>query len=207
MASSRDIIADAARVLNDPRNEQWTTRELLDWLNEGLQALVTVLPKQFVSNTVLTLVAGAKQALPTGAAMLERCIRTIDANTGAPISAVQQVNTQSLDSYSPGWHAAATAAVEEWAYDPAVNPYVFWVNPPAAAGSKLEVDIVSNPPTLQIDGTIPIEARYNAKLVDYIVYRALSKDADYAAQDGRATIHRNRFYEGSNNGAAQNAGQ
>ena len=206
MATSRDIISEASRLLNDPRNEQWAVRELLDWVNEGLQALVTLLPNQFITYTTLTLVSGTKQVLPAGSVGIKTCIRSLDPTTSVPIGAIGLIDFDVLDSYSPEWHLAPPATPEEWAPDPSGNPLVFWVNPPAFAGAKVDVELISNPAVLQIDTTIPIEARYHSKLVDYVVYRALSKDADYAGQDGRATLHRNRFYEGANNGAAQRSG-
>lgn len=205
MATAEEVVQLAVPTLDDENFDNWTKRELLQYLNDGVRRLVTLAPQQFSTRAVLTLAAGTRQTLPANTAMLLESPRSLHATTEVPIRALRIVDRRALDEYSPGWHVAVAAPAREYAYDPAMDPAVMWVNPPAAADDKAEIVYAANPAAVNLSNDVPVEDRYIPYLVDYILFRAFSKDADYAGQDGRAEIHRKRFMEAAGDGNTSSA--
>ena len=72
------------------------------------------------------------------------------------------------------------------------NPKEFEVYPPQAGGETIEIVYNAQPGDATITGNIIIDDMYADALIDYIVYRGLSKDTeDSAAEINRAQ----RFYQ------------
>ena len=191
--TARDLLDQASRLLSDPQYANWSASELLGYLNEGLRVLVPRVPSQFAAIQTLDLDEGTKQSIPATGAALIRVGRNINADS-TPGRAPRFVLKQDKDAFNPNWHYATAGATREWMYDP-VDPKVFWVSPPAVAGAKLEIEFAEYPADLIVNSVMPVDKAYFAPLVDYVAYRALSTDAAYAAEDGRANIFYNAFLE------------
>jgi hypothetical protein len=75
------------------------------------------------------------------------------------------------------------------------DPKHFYVYPPQPAANPGYVEIIysSAPSAASADGNISIDDVYANALLDYILYRAYSKDADYAANNQRALGHFQAF--------------
>jgi len=199
MATANDLTSRAAAVLNDPGNANWSAADLLVYLNDGLQLMVLRVPEQFATVQDIVLVAGAKQALPAPSALLLNVLKVASGRTP------RLVDRAALDAFSPSWQAAAQGETREWAYNPK-DPFVFWVSPPAVAAAALTIETADYPAVLAGGSTVPVDDAYHPALVDYVVYRALSKDADYAADDNRAGFFYTRWVEATGGDASESGG-
>lgn len=194
MTTARDLLTNRVQPqLNDKRGEHWGLIELLAYLNDGLQEMVKYVPSDFAKIQTVTLAAGAKQTLPGQGIGLVRVVANVNGDDSLG-NVPFQTTRQALDVGDPTWRTTAQGTTEEWAYDPR-DPLVYWVNPPAASGNKLEIEFVERPTVLSINANLPISLRYEPALIDYIKYRAHSKDTDYA-ETGLIGQYYNAFLQG-----------
>lgn len=201
MATAADLIDSATVLLGDPGNDVWGRTELLGYLNDGLKVVATKVPDQFTATIVVTLASGPKQTLPAGVDRMIMPVCNIDNAETTRGRAVRMIDKWMLDAQSPGWMGSTPGTTREVAYRPEV-PHEFWVSPPANGGSKLEVQVAKDP-TVHSQGTVvEVDAVYHPALIDYMVYRALSKDVEYAA-DGKAAS----FYQSFMNHFAGGGGE
>jgi len=188
----RSILNRAAALLNDEEFVRWEESELLEWLNDGQRAVAKgPSTDAYVLRANVTAVAGTAQTLPTNAIRLVDVVKNVSNG-----SAVHQADYATVDMLSSTWRASASGVAESYFYDER-NPKQFEVYPPQAGGELLEVVYNAQPGDATISGNIAISDMYADSLIDYIVYRGLSKDTeDSAAELGRATAFYRAFLLG-----------
>lgn len=176
-----DIISRARIVINDADAVRWTDSELLKWISDGQRVIVLVRPDSYSINESLTLVAGTKQTLPSGGLRLLDVIRNLKSN-GDPDRSVRMVDRETLDAQDYNWHTTtATGKVMNFVYDNR-DPTHFYVYPQATAGMKLEILYSKSPAEITTAATSLVLADvYVEPLFNYVLFRAYSKDAEYAA--------------------------
>jgi hypothetical protein len=191
---AQSIIRRVVETLQDNTSVRWPVNELVRYLNDGQREIVMYRPDAMVTNATVSLVAGSKQALPTNGAKLIEVVRNSSGR------AVRMVNREILDAQSPQWHTiTGVTDILHFMYDPR-DPKVFYVYPPAAAtGASLSIvySALSTDVTEPADGalytavtgSINIPDIYGNVLQDYILYRAYSKDSEYAGNAQRAQGH------------------
>lgn len=186
------LLARATTLLQDPTHVRWAETEMLDWLNDGQKEALAYKPNVYLVRAVVTLVAGTKQTLPLDAVQLSDIPRNYsDALT--PGAQVQLVTREILDSFTPNWHAALkTTLVKHYTYTP-TEPKTFYVSPPNSGTGKIELVYSATPPTATLIGVIALDDIYGPALVDYIMYRAYSKDAEFAGAMQLATGYYQAF--------------
>lgn len=185
------IVGKVSMLLQDGTNIRWTTVELLDWLNDGQREVVMYKPNACVKNVDVVLVAGTKQSIPAdGISLID-----IPRNTGG--HAIRVTNRQVLDAQIPDWHATSRAANEivHYCYTP-FDPRTFYVYPPALAATSVEVIYAASPAAATINSVISIDDIYGTSLINYVAYRAYSKDAEYAENAKAAESYYNAFIKG-----------
>ena len=198
------VIDRAQRILNDTTAVRWLAADLLDWLNEGQLAAVRIAPEAHTVTAIFQLVTGVRQNLTALAVTasteaplrLIEVVRNVTDATGFPaLRAIRMVNRRSLDQGNPDWPAdTAAALVENYMFD-SRNPKEFMVYPPQpATGGFVEVVYSAEPAALSLDSDpIALDDSYGPALVDYIVYRALSTDAEYGENSAKVAQHFNQF--------------
>lgn len=191
MTAVVDLIDVVSGLLVDPGNDNWPVATLVEYLNDGLRTLAKYAPAQFYEYTTLTLVDGAKQTLPATAVRIVSPGFSLD-GSGNRVRSIRLVDKDLLDAASPTWQAAAIGVTRQLALSPG-NTNEYWVSPPGVAGATIEAQVEAVPATLTQSSSIPVDAMYEPALVDYVLFRAYSQDAEYAAQDGRASLHYQRF--------------
>jgi hypothetical protein len=83
--------------------------------------------------------------------------------------------------------------VESYSYDPR-NPLQFYVYPPNLGTGFVELSYSAVPAAVATAGdNITINDLYAYCLVDYMLYRAFSMDAEHAANAARAVAHYQAF--------------
>lgn len=181
-------IGGATKLLQDAANVRWSAADLLFWLNEGQRQIVQVRPDAKTSRALITLAAGVDQTIPAGGLRLLKITRN---ETGRAITLVSEEQLTDLD---PSWPAAGEKPlVKHYIHDP-LEPKAFQVYPPAQAGIKVQgVWSVSPTACADANAAIDIDDVYEPVLVDYILFRAYSRDSADAAKMALAGFHRDNF--------------
>jgi hypothetical protein len=180
-------LARASVLLQDATNIRWPQAELLDWLNDGQREVVLRKPNASVKNVAQPMVVGTKQALPADGVQLIDVVRNVPGN------AIRIVSREILDAQLPGWHSATpTAAVQHFCYSE-LDLKNFYVYPPNNGAGTVELIYSASPANAVIGGVISVDDIYQSALLDYIMYRAYSKDSEYSADPARATAHYTAF--------------
>lgn len=184
----------AETILQDSSNVRWSRSELLGWLNDGQRAVCEVRIDAYSKTSVVTLASGTKQSLPSDGHALLRVTRNMGVDGATPGKAIRKVPHALLDSGTPDWHSATAAAVTlHYTYDP-IAPRQFYVYPPATGTSEVEIIYAASPPDVAAEAdTITLDDIYSNALVDYILYRAYSKDFELSGNDARASDHHTKF--------------
>jgi hypothetical protein len=177
----KQIIDKVSTQLLDDSNTRWTRAELLGWLCDGQRAIVLIQPNASSSTSSLKLVSGTRQALPADGYLLLDVYRNMGPNGNAPGRAVRVVSREIVDAQDPYWHTlTGTGSVMNYIYD-VQDTQAFYVYPPSNGLNTLEINY-SRIPSDITDETQPIVISdvLQTALVDYILYRANSKDAEFA---------------------------
>lgn len=198
-----DLISRTGHILQDEDNVRWEVPELIEWINDAARETIVRRPAAGAVTAVLTLVAGTKQSLPPAGIEFLDLIRNMASDGVTPGRSVRRVDRQLLDDQMPDWHTArAAACVRHFTYDERA-PQTFYVYPPAKDGIKVEA-LYSQQPTAvtQATDTLEMQNEYQNVLVEYVVYRALSKDSEYA-NGTVAALHYQAFSDAVSGGSAQ----
>ena len=176
------IIDKAAKLLNDQFNVRWTRTELLGWINDAQRALTLAIPESTAYTTTLTTVAGVKQTLPTDGWFLIRVNRNMGTSGTTYGSACIEVRRDDLTQNNPNWPSdTATANVKVYFYN-MQDKNTFYIYPAAdSSGNKIEITYSRTPVDLVVEAsTIAVNDIYEPALLDYVMFRAFSKYADFA---------------------------
>lgn len=186
--TAQTIINRAATVLEDTSNVTWTRAELLGWLNEAQSQVVAFKPSANTVRQNLSLAAGTLQSLPASATVL----MDIPRNVGGP--AVRPVSRELLDAGPYDWHTAkAAAVVKNYVYNDDEGS-VFYVFPPNTGSGNVVVVFAAVPSQITSEAqAIEIEDGYQAALLNYVLYRAYSKDTDYVETAQKAAAYYGAF--------------
>ena len=189
------LITNVSTVLQDVTNVRWPTAELLTWVNDGQREIALYKPNAFIINAAVQLVAGTKQTLPSTAVSLVDVVRNLGTSGSTPGRAIRTVSREILDAQTPYWHNAATAAeVIHFTYTP-LDLKHFYVYPPQPASGQNQVELiyVASPTDATLSSVISLDDVYVTALMDYTLYRAYSKDAEYAANTTLAAAYYQQF--------------
>ena len=176
------VVLRARTLVNDTTGVRWTDPEMLLWINDGRREMATARPSIFGHGSKLThaLSAGAYQELDasTGAYAVADIAHNLVGGQPGPV--ISLVTKSSLDSFRPGWLQETGNSVQNWVVDPS-NPLGFWVYP-AVTGGQVAVTAMVTPAELYAmdDVALPFD-QYLTTLVNYVLYRAYSKDAEAGA--------------------------
>ncbi len=192
-----NIVSRAAIVLQDTTGVRWPqTEELLLWLNDGQREIVLRKPDAYSQNAVVALVAGTKQAIPAAGIQLLDVIRNMGTGGATPGRAITRIDREILDEQRPDWHSEVASAITKHYMFDQRDPKHFYVYPPQhATPGQVEMVYASSPTDLSVlTATITLDDIYSGVLLDYILYRAYSKDADLTpTAPARAVSHYNAF--------------
>jgi hypothetical protein len=194
--AAQSIIRRVVETMQDNTSVRWPVAELVRYLNDGQREVVLYRPDSMVTNATVALVAGAKQAVPTNGSKLIDVIR----NTAGTKRSVRMTVRNILDTQSPNWYnMTGVTEILHYMYD-ARDPKVFYVYPPAAStGASVEIVYSAYPTDIAepadgavysaVTGNISLPDIYGNVLADYILYRAYTKDSEYAGNAQRAQAH------------------
>lgn len=220
MLSSLSIERKAALLLQDDTNVRWSVPEMAKWITAACRELVVWKPNALTANVAMLLTAGTKQSLlgatfkktADGTAATVQPIQLLEVlrNLGATGTeaaagrAITGLDRKILDVTLPNWHSqAAEAEIKHFMFDPK-DTKTFYVYPKATAAPAMYVEVlVSKSPvnglleSATVLGSNDIDAGiddiYENVLVDYVLYRAYSKDSEHTANAPRSQGHYQAF--------------
>lgn len=165
---------------------RWLVSEIVTYLNDGLLKIAVARPDSVTTTaSAHTLSAGSKQTLPTGGFKL---FEVLAATAGGAVTLIDQ---KLLNVCVPGWRAmTGVADIVHFMFDPR-EPASWECYPPAAAsGATVRVRYAAypTPVTVPSDAAIPSGVAGNVPLPDlfinplreFVLFRAKTKDADFA---------------------------
>lgn len=195
--TAQSVIRRCVETLQDTTSIRWPINELVRYLNDGQREVVMYRPDAMVTGTTITCAAGSKQSLPANGAKLIEVTRNAAAGTNK--RAVRLVNREILDAQTPNWHnLTGVNEVLHYTYDPR-EPRVFYVYPPATSTAQLDIVYAAYPTDITepadgstytaVTGNISLPDIYGNALQDFILYKAYTKDSEYAGNGQRAQAH------------------
>ncbi len=184
-----DIIRRSKALLFDALQVRWQDEELLDWFNAGQTHLVSVRPDANTVRADHLCALGTEQTLTAEGLRLIRVIRDVGG------SAIRFMDMDQLDNQIPDWHDDSEPVTDcEFCTYTDKDPRRFYLYPAPEAGHKVVHIYSAKPAVIEISNfdtdnkTIALPDTYADPLVDYVLYRAFSKDSDFA-NGARAQAH------------------
>lgn len=197
----QSVIDRAQTVLQDTTGVRWpVVGELVLWINDAQREIALLKPDASATNSTITLATGTKQDIPSGGNRLLKVVRNMSAASGGTGKrSVRLVDREVLDAQSPDWHdptvtgdAAHAAIVKHYVYDEA-NPRNFYVYPGVSGSAYLEIIYSSNPTAVAQNDPLSIPDIFANAVMNYVLYMAYMKDAEYAGNAQRASSHYQLF--------------
>jgi hypothetical protein len=211
---ARDVMLRAQHVLQDVGSVRWTAPELLMWLNDGLREIALRKPNATAEAVELPLQKGTYQRLPEAYQSLlsiNRNLGTLDASVAGRAGGriVTQVQRDVMDAIQPGWQNPGVMP-----YSAQVVNYIKEISDPAgfyvvpgndgngiveATVSRLPAEVPSPAEDVgnadAYTAVVDIRDIYRNALLDYMLYRAFSKDMNIVGGSQRAAMHYQQFAE------------
>ena len=205
-----EVMLQASILLLDAGLVRWPAPELHIYLNAGQREIALHKPTCFTDEVIISLVAGTRQSIPATAISLMRVVRNLSADddpgprVGA--KAVTAIDRTVLDTQIPSWSDPTVmpfrALVDHVVVDIA-NPETFYVVPGNTGAGMLEATCAVMPTPVPVPSSplliasyvtsMNVPAIFENALVDYVMYRAFSKDASTPGHAQRAMAHYQQF--------------
>lgn len=197
----KDFLELVSIQLYDDANTNWSEPELLSWLEEGIGSLAAFRPDLFTQTQTIPLQSGALQQTPSTAVRVVRVLGTKE-TSGGPTRGLTRFNIRSMNAARPDWELDPPGRARQFAL--VADADVFYLYPPQPAQAHhavVEMVVVPKVPRAADAGfataELDIDQRFHRALVDYVLYRTYSKDADVAGQGQRALAHYQAFEAGT----------
>ena len=199
-----NIIDRARLTLQDSSGVRWTDAELLIYINDAQREIVNFRPEATATHANLQLSTGTEQTLPSGGLRLIKVTRNMSgtASDATGAKSIRIVEEDLLNSIEPDWHdptvtgsSAHGSIIKNYLFDPD-DPKKFYVYPGVASGSNAYVELIySKLPTdlSSVSSTIDLEDTYVNAILNFVLYRAYLKDAEFAGNQQRTATHYQLF--------------
>jgi len=206
----QDVIDSARTTLMDPLGVRWTDAELISYLNGAALQAVLLKPDCNPSTVPFTCVAGVEQNFsqiggvggPQVAALLDvvSCMGSVEVEPEQfedrhyPVTYIKR---NVLDMERQGWRDdTQRPMITYYMYKPKQRD-IFYVYPPAVVDTEIEI-VVSLTPTLVsvVGDNIALQDIYFPSLVNYVLWKAFSKDSDFSGNMNLASGYYGAFVQG-----------
>jgi len=209
MAGTLTVVSLLLRVrdtLQDTTGVRWLDAELLRYVNDAQREIINLRPDASSTTANVDLVAGTAQTIPTAGLRLIKVVRNMSAAGGSATGkrAIRIVDREILDTQEPDWHdptvsgdATHVSVVKHYIFDED-DPRRFYVYPGVLVtnASACFVEIVYSAAPTEITSTstaIQVDDIYANAIIDFVLYRAYMKDAEFAGNNQRASSHYQLF--------------
>jgi hypothetical protein len=179
--TAQAVLDKAVIQLNDLTSVRWSRPELFGWLNDAQRQIVLMQPSTSNFTTTLAMIAGTRQTIPIDGWLLLDVYRNMGLTGVTPGRAVRIVSKELMDGFNPDWHwDTPTVTAKNYVYD-SQDQTAFWVYPPNTGTGYLQLNYARVPVDLTAESQpISVNDILQTAILDYVMYRACSKDAEYA---------------------------
>ena len=196
----QNVTDRAARILQDNTNVRWTLQELIDYTGDAQYVIAILRPDASSKNVPLQLVGGTRQSIPADGIRLLRLNRNLGNNGVTPGRSIRPCQRESLDNEVPNWHTDTPSTIVEHVIFDNIDPTHFYVFPCVMGITGLAASIyveavynaVPTRPT-SVSSLLALQDQYLPVILDYVLHRAYQKDAAYAGNMQRASMHLQNF--------------
>lgn len=202
----KNLIDQARTILQDQDAIRWSDSEFLGWTASAYREIVRHRPDANSVTANISTVADSRQTLPADGAYLISVVR----NEAGSKRAVRPIERHVLDSQNPDWHTVNGTTSDQTAkyyvYEKD-SPKVFYLYPAPQAGTNVSIQYARIPTAhTATDEVISFDDTYAGLIIDYLLYRAYSKDAS-VGDANLAANYGTMFYQqlGVNNASATRA--
>ena len=209
-----NLITRVQDTLQDSTAVRWSEAELLRYINDAQREIVNFRPESSADHANVQLATGTEQTIPDVGLRLIKVVRNMSTTGGSSTGAraIRLVDINILNAKEPDWHdptvtgdATHGTIVKHYVFDED-DPRKYYVYPGVSGNAYVEI-VYSRTPTdlANTSATIYIDDIYGNAIVDYVLYRAYMKDAEFAANSQRAGQHYQLFTASlGQGGSAQN---
>ena len=188
-----ELLEQVSRELQDTERVRWPLTELAAYVDVGQLHIMTKAPHAACVERTLTLAEGSRQSVPAD------CMGMLEAlcNAEGKQRAISQVARADMDAARPNWERTAPGREVVHVVQDARTPTRFQVWPPAREGARIRVLLALRPVPVGADaaGALTLREEFHEALRHYVLYRAWSKDAEFASNAQLATAHLQACYE------------
>jgi hypothetical protein len=206
--TAKTILENAAVILSDAGGNRWPWPELLGWLSGALREIAIIKPSATADVIEVQLKPGTKQRVPAGYHQMLDATRNLLTSASSPTGrsggqAITTVTRDEIDAAITGWHDPAIlpyAKAVHHVLDADADPMTFYVVPGNDGTGLIEITASVMPAALPIPANpdliesyaninIPMPNAYEEAVLNFVIYRALSKDSMVAGAAARASAH------------------
>lgn len=173
----------------DSANYRWSDSEILHYINAAQRQIVTLVPEANVIESIEDLGSNtdARQTLPAGGIKFVKISNNFsDASTRK--GPVRYAEKDALDSWDPDWEYTPGSDgdnyFKHYCHD-AREDDVYYLYPPPAVSNKFIGLVYSKIPDdlADLHADLSLDDDFFESYVDYVVFRALSKEGRYSLPD------------------------
>lgn len=199
--TAADVMRKASTILNDAGAVRWPLTELLDWINSATREIALLKPTATAETIGISLESGTKQSIPAGYHQILRVLRN-----SASGRSITPTTREIIDTQLPGWHDTSilpfSVDVVHFINEGDDQRSFFVVPGNTGTGvidvvaSKVPAEIArpTNPLSIaEYDDAVPVPDIYQSAVIDYVLYRAFSKDASVPGAAQRASAYYQQF--------------
>lgn len=192
------ILQNVNFVLDDPNDVKYSLTQKIAAINSALQALVSYRPDAASYTTMMLLVAGTRQTLPSDGVRLLKVIRNRGQSGLSDAGrAIRKADMLVQDALIPDWHeTTGQTVIDEYFYD-SITPKDFYVYPPAPVSPVIGVDIsyVRVLPTITAGtDTLPVDDYFAPAIQEWMLYSLWCGD-DQNPNYAVARSHQSTFFQ------------
>jgi len=207
---AQHILSRVRNILQDNTGVRWTDGEMFDYLSDAQREIANIRPDATAVHSNVQLATGTEQSIPTDGLRLIKLVRNMSGSgtdaTGA--RSIRVVTEDSLNTTEPSWHdptvtgdATHGTEVKHYIFD-SEDPRKFYVYPGVAGSAYVEVVYSKNPTNIgAATDVIQVDDIFANALINFVLYRAYLKDAEYAGNQNRAGSHYQLFTQSLARGA------
>jgi hypothetical protein len=181
----------AGAILNDRNKVRFLQADLLASLNEAQRVVVAIDPSAYSTYLTFTCASGVKQALPSNVSSLLGVSHNLAA--GVPGRTIDVVKRETLDIPNPNWRKGTQKTEVRHIVADDEAPSFFDVYPPVVGGTQIVLKVAMIPADTAADVAITLEDTYESALMNYMLFRAYSKNSEFAGNAERATMYYQAF--------------
>ncbi len=185
-----------SELLTDTTNVVWTSGQVQQWLAESERQIILLRPDaNAVSEEFDPDDNVSKQLIPFDS------FRFLDIPhnvvSGSPGRAITIIQRSILDDLDPKWHTAeASDTIEHFVYNDLV-PEVFYLYPRPNSSARIEIQTSKIPtaPNFGADPDISISDAFEGAMIEYAVWRCLSRADDQNPDAQSAELAYQKFIQ------------